>query len=468
MSIVADIVMAAWIPAVMVLFAAFQPRRAVIVSYLVGWLFLPFTTYELPLFPDYDKMSATSCGVLLGAILFDFQRFLSFRYRWFDIPITIFCIVPLFSSVANGLGVYDGVAGVIGTTIAWGLPYLVGRLYFNDAAGIRALAVAIFVGGLIYIPFCVFEIRMSPILHSLVYGVDSRGAGRHAFRYGGYRPAVFLDGGLQLGMWMTACSLIGFWLWRTKALTQLRGISMFWLAPLLIVVTVLCRSTGALALLLLGIGSLEFSRAMKVKAVLWCLLLIAPMYLVTRTNGRWDGSEVVQLASRISKDRAGSFQFRLKNENVLVEKALERPVFGWGSWGRNHVFDDFGNDLTITDGMWVIELGQHGLMGMVSLYAVFLLPLAKLLVRTPFGRLFSSALAPALSLGIIVVLYAIDCLPNAMPNPILMVAAGAVVGCTTSIFLTEMPPDNASTTSDSSDQSQAVQVPRRRLIAERF
>ena len=44
------------------------------------------------------------------------------------------------SSLHNGLGVYDGLSAIFEQTVAWGMPYLLGRLYFTDYAGMRELA----------------------------------------------------------------------------------------------------------------------------------------------------------------------------------------------------------------------------------------------------------------------------------------------------------------------------------------
>ncbi len=90
---------------VLVLFAVMPPRRAVIASFVGAWLFLPLVGYALPGLPDYTKMSATCYGVLLGMLLFDGARLFQFRPSWIDLPIVVWCLVPLASSISNGLGV---------------------------------------------------------------------------------------------------------------------------------------------------------------------------------------------------------------------------------------------------------------------------------------------------------------------------------------------------------------------------
>src|SRR5688572_13689952 len=158
-----------WIPFVLLMFLLLPPRRAVIVSFLIAWLFLPMKGYGIPGLPDYTKMSATTFGVLLGALIFDTDRLLSFRPRWIDLPIIVFCTSPAISSYLNGLGIYDGVSEIVRQTIIWGFPYLIGRIYFTDLESMRELAVGLFVGGLIYVPLCWMEVLLSPQLHRWIY-----------------------------------------------------------------------------------------------------------------------------------------------------------------------------------------------------------------------------------------------------------------------------------------------------------
>ena len=68
-----------WIPVIVLIFAALPPRRAVIVAFILGWLFLPMSGYSLPGLPDYTKRSATGLGVLLGTLLFRSDGLLHLR-----------------------------------------------------------------------------------------------------------------------------------------------------------------------------------------------------------------------------------------------------------------------------------------------------------------------------------------------------------------------------------------------------
>ena len=71
------------------------------------------------------------------------------------------------------------------------MPYLIGRLYFSDAEGLRELAIAIVIGGLACVLPCLYEMRMSPLLLPQVYGIDRY----EGIRMGGYRPRIFFSTG---------------------------------------------------------------------------------------------------------------------------------------------------------------------------------------------------------------------------------------------------------------------------------
>src|SRR3954452_11160232 len=189
-----------WIPIIVVLFALLPGRWAAAVAVVGAWLLLP--PYGIPIanFPDYSKTTAATIGMVLGTLLFGLDRILAFRPRWFDLPMLAWCFCPLASSLDNGLGWDDGLAGSLGHIIEWGLPYLIGRMYFQDFEGLHAFTVTMVVGGLAYVLPCLFEIRMSPRLLGWVYGFSSL----QGTRFGGFRPNVFFGTGLELGLWMTA------------------------------------------------------------------------------------------------------------------------------------------------------------------------------------------------------------------------------------------------------------------------
>ncbi len=425
MTILVPVALFGWIPLILLLFLLLPPRRAVIVAFIGAWLFLPMAGYSITGLPDFTKTTATSYGALLGVVLFDAARLIRFRPSWIDLPMAVWFLVPLASSITNGLGLYDGVSGVFGAVVLWGLPYFIGRLYFNNLEGLRELAVGVFIGGLIYIPLCLYEIRMSPQLHTLLYGFH-----QHSFaqtiRFGGWRPTVFMQHGLAVGMWMTAASLIGVWLWSSGSARRILQIPIGLLVVPLLVTTILCKSLGALVLLAVGVILVFGIRQFRLSAPLVVLLLMPPLYMATRATGVWSGSQAVALAAMVSESHAGSLQMRLDSEDLLAKRAWQRPIFGWGSWGRNRVVSDQGYDQAMTDGLWIIYFGRHGLVGLSCFTLILLLPPAMLVYRLWPCDPRRPGIAPALALGTVLGLYCIDQLLNAMVNPVFTLTLGAV------------------------------------------
>jgi hypothetical protein len=197
---------------------------------------------------------------------------------------------------------------------------------------------------------------------------------------------------------------------------------------------VLCKSTGAAALLVLGLAALEAARRFGSWVPLLILIVLPPAYCVARTSG-WTGRSLVSLAQQlVNEERAESVEFRIVNEDMLIAKAMERPWFGWARWGRSRVYDESGKDISIIDGLWILTLGASGLVGLVSLGVALALPALLLMGVFPGRHWADPRLAPGIALAIVGALGAIDDVFNAMLSPIFPAIAGSVAG----LYLTVM------------------------------
>jgi len=430
MYIIGEIVLLAWIPIIIVIFASLPPRRAALTSTIVGWLFLPRISYELPGIPEFGKISATTIGVVIGLILFDRPGIARFRLRWYDLPMIAWCAGTFFTSVANNLGAYggayDGASQMFRTLLVWGFPYFVGRICLEGLEGIKEAALAVVIGGLAYAPLCLWEIRMSPSLHRYLYGIQPD---YEIPRFGlGYRPILFLTNGLEVGMWMAAASLCAYWLWRTKTVRELKGFPFGQVVILLIGTSVLGKSVGANLLLAFGIFLLE---SVRLTNRVWPILLLAalpPTYVTSRTFGLWSGAEVIQLTDRFMSERTQSVSLRIVSEDHLMKRAFERPILGWGGYNRCRIIDANGKDLFPTDGFWIIELGQFGIVGLVSSTLFYLLPTLLTCRRFP-GRTWSHPTVSSVGvLGTLIGLYMVDNLSNATASSIYTMLVGGLMG----------------------------------------
>lgn len=423
------IMLVGWLPVVFVMFVLMRPRRAVLVSFLFAWLFLPIASYDLPLIPDYNKMTATCISVTIAVLVFDLQRLLQFRPKWFDLPTAILCMTPIMSSLTNGLGIYDGLSVSLDFVFKWGIPYFIGRIYFSDPKGLRELAIGIFIGGLIYLPLCLYEIRMSPQLHRIVYGYHQHVFGQSARGGGFWRPTVFMKHGLMVGTWMTTAALIGVWLWQTAGWRRVQGISIQVFVLPLMATAVLVRSTGATILLVLGLGVLMFTKWFRTRWIVFGLQGALVLYLFVRVTGIWDGASLVDLAEyTVGPSRAASLETRIDSDRILSARAWERPLFGWGHWGRNRAVDGATGGRAITDSLWVVIFGSHGLVGLLSMFLIIMLPPILFTRRFPVSLWIHPMTSPALVLSLVLVLWMIDNTLNAMINPIFLVIAGGLNG----------------------------------------
>jgi hypothetical protein len=309
--------------------------------------------------------------------------------------------------------------------IEWGIPYFIGRVYITDLRAMKELALGLFIGGLVYVPLCLFEARMSPQLHAMVYGFHQHDFGQ-TMRGGGYRPTVFMQHGLAVGMFMCTAALCGFWLWRTRAVRVIWGMPVGALVLVVLGTAVLCRSTGAIALMLLGMGILTATKMLRTSLFVRVLLVLPVMYIVARTVGGWSGNELVELAENISVDRSGSLRVRLASETGLWRAIQPNLMFGAARFIFMSQEVEEGGTRIIPDGMWLLALGSHGLVGLAAFVASLLGPVWAFVRKAPARVWGHAEAASAAVLAMVVLLYMCDSLFNAMPNPLFLVAAGGL------------------------------------------
>lgn len=399
-------------------------RRVVLVAIIGGNLFLPQAGFVLPGIPNYTNMVAAGLSALLPALLVASPKLFAWRPRPIDLFFFAFLIAPGVSSLVNGLGEYDAVSVIVNRFLEWGVAYWVGRALLDGPEGLRDLALGIVIGGIVYAPLCVWEIVMSPGLHKDLYGFRSS-SWRNVFRMGGYRPTVFMHSGLPVAAWMAASSLVCWMLWRSKSITRIGPIPMWMVAIGMVMVTIALRSTGAAILLVGLICAMEFVQVTRLRIALMATLLLPAGYIAVRVAG-WDGHEMVEMTGIFGEERAGSLNMRLENDAIIVDRAMERPVFGWGGWGRWRVRDAWGNDITVSDSWWGILVGSTGVFGLVAAYGTFIAPSFLLIRRRMRGRLFEGANGAAWAVGMALLLFVLDTLSNAMPNSVYILAAGVL------------------------------------------
>lgn len=408
------------------LFGMLPARRAVLACYLGGWLFLPNAQWAIAGIPDYNKVSAVTFVTLALAVLFDSGRFVRLRPSLLDLPVAAWCLVPIATASANGLGMYEGTSHMLDQVVEWGLPYLIGRAYFADAGGIGELARAIVIAGAAYAPFCLWEAKMSPRLHEIVYGFQQHDW-IQTVRFEGWRPQVFLQHGLAAAMFMAMSTVVAAWLWLSGTIRTIAGFPLWAVVGTMFCTTALCRSGLAAMLMVVGLGSAGWMKFVRLRLAILALVVASPMYIYARTAGSWGAEPLVAFARSISEDRAQSLEARLKSEDILWAHARERALFGWGR-ASSRPEDEQGQAQGVQDGYWIIAAGVAGLAGLTAMMGTILLPPLAMLRRLP-GRAWGSRIgAPAAALSVVLALVMCDNVLNAMYNPVWILCAGAVSG----------------------------------------
>ena len=428
-----------WPLAALVLFRVLPMGRAILWTVLGAQLLLPASlAFKFEMIPQFDKASIPAICVFLGAFIFSKRPPMILRgFGFANVIVFAVLVGPFATSLLNGdpiaaggvvlpgTGVYDGVSAMEGAFIQL-LPFFVGRQFLDRDEDCRNVLTVLVSAELIYTLPMLFEVRFSPQLHYWVYGFFSHEF-QQSVRDNGFRPIVFMGHGLLASFFLATATIASVALWRTQSRTifgRVTGLLVAYLA----LVLVLCKSLGALVYCLLLAPLTRFATPNAQMRVAVVLALIAFSYPLLRALDWIPVNLALSLARVVSVDRALSLQTRFDNEEKLLAKALERPVFGWGRFGRNRVYDeDSGRDVSITDGYWLITLGQFGVFGFIAefglmLFTVFRASTALKYCSTETDKILLSALALIVSISIL------DLIPNAGLVPWMWLMCGALQG----------------------------------------
>jgi hypothetical protein len=262
---------------------------------------------------------------------------------------------------------------------------------------------------------------MSPQLNVMVYGYFPHSFLQH-IRAGGFRPVVFLNHGLWLSIFFACATLAAFGLWRIRH--SKRPLVFLLLAGWILITLFLSKSLGAFLITLALVPVLLFFPFRFHILVAGTLAVILLLYPVLRAGEFFPTERFLSLASRINDDRAASLAVRLRNEDMLLAKSNDRPYFGWGGWGRNRVYNERGEDVTITDGAWIIAYSSGGWARYIAELGLLTYGMLALALR---WRRYELDPATAV-LSIVLAANLLDLIPNATRTDITLLLAGALAG----------------------------------------
>ncbi len=474
---------------VLILFLTLERNKAIIVSIVGGYLFLPVQVeLDLPLLPVIDKSLLPALTAMIMCLLLKetnaqtsisadplLRKSMASHRRSVHVIILIslllLLIVALFGMVlTNQESVYFGVGylppmrfydsfSILLLTFVALLPFFLGWWYLPTSKDHRILLLFLASAGLIYSLPALFEVRMSPQLNVWIYGFFPHSFDQH-LRGSGFRPLVFLPHGLWLGMFFAMTTLaVSAMLRRSKFAASN---SLVWSLALTftLITLVLVKSLGALIITLVLVPFILFGSSRTMMRVSTIIAFVVLFYPMLRGLDWIPVEQISNFAESINPQRAASFNTRLESEDLLLDRATEKPFFGWGGYGRNSVFDfQTGREIAILDGQWVEFIGSYGWLGYIARFGLLTFPLffwmAKGLPRP----------IPLATGGLSLVLAAnlIDLIPNATLTPVTWLIAGSLAGYITNrqTEAAESPEDEpAISYSPPSDHPKNIRIPR--------
>lgn len=424
----------------LILFIKRPAGQALIWTILGGYLLLPVgTSIKFAGIPAFDKNSIPSLSALVGCLLIARKPPAAGASLAAIILVAMLLVGPFITSEFNGdplvvggvygswvipgVGNYDALSATVSQLIVL-LPFLLGHWFLRHSRDSTDVLRSLTIAGLIYSIPMLLEIRLSPQLHSWIYGYFP-----HQFiqqmREGGFRPVVFLGHGLLVAFFTATTVLAAAALYKTQTRTMRlppAGVAV-WLSGGLL----FCKSLGSLVYAAVLVPVITFAKPHVQMWVAAALVSVALAYPILRTSDLFPTDAILDLAAEISTDRQASMKVRFDQEAMLLEHTASRIWFGWGRFGRGRVYDEWGKDITITDGYWIILISSFGLFGFFAEFgllalAVYRAARALRYTKSLGGRIHLAALA------LIVAVSVVDLLPNASISPWTWLLVGALLG----------------------------------------
>lgn len=413
--------------------------KATLWSILGAYLLLPTgAEVDLPLIPPLDKVTIPNlaayvmCRFVLGKRVPLLPKTPVPR-----LLMLIYIVSPFITAMLNpdpviagpmfiqGMDAHDALSAVIRQQL-FILPFLLGLRFFREAKDLENVLLVLVTAVVWYSMPMLFEVRMSPQLHTWIYGYFP-----HSFvqqiRDGGFRPVVFIGHGLWVAFFtmMGLVSVVALRRVRRNPFPQVPGGAV---VTYIFILLLLCKSMASLIYGLFAGLLISLSKPRLQGRVAVVLAVLALTYPMSRGAGWFPVNDITELAASFSVQRAQSFDYRMRNEEMLLERANHRPWFGWGTWGRNRVYDPrSGKDLSVTDGRWIQVIGQFGWVGFFAEFGL----LALAIQNAARAMRYAKVQRDRIVLGALTLLFGIeliDLLPNNTMTPWTWLIAGMLIG----------------------------------------
>jgi hypothetical protein len=420
------------------LYSRLSVGQATLWTILGGYLLLPVgAEIKFAGVPAFDKNSIPSlvalvcCGIFAGRLPKIFRGFGAS-----EALIIILLVGPFITSMLNsdpiqirgtllpGVGTYDALSAAVAQFI-FIVPFFLGRQFLRDPEDNAKILRILTIAGLAYSLPILFEVRMSPQLHTWLYGYIPSDFIQEV-RDGGFRPMVFLGHGLLVAFFAMTTTVAAAALWRTQS--RIGRFAPIGIVGYLSAVLALCKTLSALIYGAFLVPLVRWASPRSQLRVASLLVLIALTYPVLRAADLIPKNAILEVTRAVNGERAQSLATRFYNEDQLLARAWERPWFGWGRFGRSRMHNGWnGGDSSTTDGHWIITMGTFGMIGFVAEFGLLGLAVFRAATTLKFAKTMREAQYLG-ALSLIVAVSVIDLLPNSSISPWTWLLVGALLG----------------------------------------
>jgi len=340
-----------------------------------GYLILPAgMAIDPPLLPPLNQETIPPISALIGCLVIKKLNISIIPKQGIEkILVLTIVLIPLITFLTNtepyfngavwiaGLEFRDMISSVLQSYLGI-LSFILGMQIIKSHEDQTKLFKLITIALLAYSILILFEIRMSPQLHTWLYGYFPHEWGQQK-RMGGFRAVVFVGHGLLVSLLLAIALACGTALWKNKE--KVVRFSTPIILIYLLLVLILSKSLGALIIGLFLILMLSTLAPIAQQKTTYKILLLFLIYPVLSIFDLIPKELLVGFFNSIDPDRAQSLAYRFYHEGRVIEHALDKPIFGWGGWGRNRLED------SVIDGFWILVMGKSGLVGLFSLFGLF-------------------------------------------------------------------------------------------------
>ncbi|UVW35641.1 hypothetical protein NYF23_03280 [SAR92 clade bacterium H455] len=414
-----------------VLYTKYPVITATFWTIVGGYLLLPVgVKFDFPFFPGLDKRSIPAIMAYFGCRFIARQNIKILPPRGIERNLIILFFIGTLATVftngdpvieANryipGLGFRDILSTVISQWLLL-MPFILGlqliKTHEDQVLFFKLLVIA----GLCYSLPILFEIRMSPQLHRWTYGFFPH-SWIQQIRYSGFRPVVFLGHGLWVAFFLVL--VLGAALTLSKLKIRISYFPNKLVITYIIILLFLSKGFGSMILsmvLFVGITMFTSLFTMRIAMVIVTAAFSYPLLSILEL---FPHTYLVELIGSVSQSQAGSLGYRFNQEVMLLDRAQEKWLFGWGGWDRNRLAD------SVTDGYWIILFGKYGAIGFSAVFGLIVSTV--LIGQRWFSRLQEKNDKTIIACHcLLAALIILDQIPNASMSPCAWLVIGGLAG----------------------------------------